>query len=188
MRWARKTGAGRARARGGSGKDRAGRGGKRRGGAGTVARAAGRALRKEDTRWEKLKNIDAKFLMRRRPAPPSATFDGNHARARRCASPHEVDGHPVSASMVLLCHSAPAWRFLSAFVSWLPPRANFSVVGALPLESRIFTPLLQVGSHSALIFYPNATSALIYSRCMLHQRVYVAIEYRRAPRSIGNGT
>jgi hypothetical protein len=88
--------------------------------------------------------------------------------------PHEVDGQPGSASMVFFCRSALAWRFLGAFVRWLPPRANFSVVGALPSESRIFTPRLQVGRRGALIFPPNTTCALIYARCMLHLRVCFA--------------
>ena len=103
------------------------------------------------------KNIDAKFLVR--VAGRGRRLKGT-TPAPVAVPPHEIDGRPGSASMVFFCRSAFAWRFLNAFVRWFPPCANFSVKGAFPLESRIFTPRLQVGRHGALIFPPDTTCAL----------------------------
>jgi hypothetical protein len=62
--------------------------------------------------------------------------------------------------MVFIRRFAP-WRFWDAFVRRFPPCANFSVKGAFPLESRIFTLRLQAGGRGAQIFSPDTTSALI---------------------------
>jgi hypothetical protein len=181
-RGAREAGAGRARARGGRGKDRADRGGKMRGGAGTVARAQGGRCVKRIRDGKTQKTLTQNF-----PGAPWATFDGNHARTHRCASPRS---------------RRASWLSLDGLFSQFVARlVIFECIRQVVASSREFKRRgrLAVGE-----LHPHAAAASwspqrpdFSSRHHVRPHLctmYVAParlrrkKYRRAPRSVHHGT